>query len=127
MDLKKLGKLLLVLGLIIVVVGVFTFIVGVGIGTSTIRPYFIIYGIGILLSALGITMSIAGGIIIFVGHSKDIENYANEKVIPAAKKTYNEVKPKVKETVDKVTPKVKSAAKEVAKGVSNGIDAFKKN
>ena len=72
-------------------------------------------------------LAIAGGIVFFMGHTKDIENYANEKAIPEVKKKYNEVKPKVKETVDKVTPKVKNAAKEVAKGVSNGIDAFKKS
>lgn len=127
---KKLGKVLFFIGIVALILGSIGILVSFfGIGTLTIFNdvstglYLICLVVSFIVGILGFCLALAGGILMLIGHDREIKTFVDNKAVPEAKKVVKDV---TKE-VDKVSPKVTKAADEVVKGIEKGIDAFKKN
>lgn len=80
-----------------------------------------VFAIGSFMSTIGFVLTIAGGIVIFIAHRREIAAYTTQQVMPVAQ-----------EGIQKMAPTVGNAmgtiGKELAKGIKEGInEADKEN
>ena len=134
--LKGIGKKVLIIGIIILVIGIlctiFGFITFMFSGASSVTstevfemPDFsgvgigvILFIVGMVLDGLGSTMSMVGGIMLFVGYQREIRAFTTQQAIPVVKETVNDITPTVATAAG-------SIAKEVSKGLAEGKEAAK--
>ncbi len=137
---KKVGKILLIVGIITLVISfILTFVGFMGAGNSFVNGFnsFVnssikesndiqtaasgIFGniwllaIGSFMTTIGFGLTIAGGIVMFIAHRRKIAAYTTQQVMPVAQ-----------EGIQKMAPTVANAmgtiGKELAKGIKEGIN-----
>lgn len=129
--LKKTGKILLIIGIIALVIGLIMTVLGfVGFGNTAVNSFgiesfsiggmqqtasgifgsFGLFAIGGLMDSFGFTLTVAGGIIMFVAHRREITAFTTQQVMPVAQ-----------EGIEKITPTVADAAGTIAQSISKGI------
>ena len=69
------------------------------------------FAIGGFMLTIGFGLTIAGGIVMFIAHRREITAYTTQQVMPIAK-----------EGIEKMTPTVGNAVKEIAKGIKEGMN-----
>ena len=69
------------------------------------------FAIGSFMLTIGFGLTIAGGIVMFIAHRREITAYTTQQVMPIAK-----------EGIEKMTPTVGNAVKEIAKGIKEGMN-----
>ena len=66
--------------------------------------------VGIFLNSIAFLLIIVGGVLMFIGHRREITAYTTQQVMPVAQ-----------EGIEKMTPTVADAAGSIAKSISKGI------
>lgn len=155
---KKVGKILLIVGIVTLVVSFILLIVGfVGAGNSAMNGFdsmsnemidnfnsfsngnnginidvsgmqdttsgifgnIGLFAIGSFMLTIGFGLTIAGGIVMFIAHRREITAYTTQQIMPVAQ-----------EGIQKMAPTVGSAmgtiGKELAKGIKEGINEANK-
>ena len=129
---NKTGKILLIVGAAVLVIGIVLLIIGGigmgntmigGLGTVMDSAYdkmqdmangafgnFTLFAIGGTLCSLGFGLMVVGGIVILIGHRREIKAYATQQTMPIEK-----------ETIEKMAPTYGDAAQKIAKGIVTGI------
>ena len=69
-----------------------------------------LFAIGSFMLAIGFGLTIAGGIVMFIAHRREIRAYTIQQTMPVTQ-----------EAIDKMAPTVGSAAGTIAKGITSGI------
>ena len=155
---KKVGKTLLIIGIVIMIISIILLIVGfIGAGNSAMDGFNSIgngimndfnsmgnsginidisgvqnttsgifgniglFALGSFMLTIGFGLTVAGGIVMFIAHRREITAYTTQQVMPLAQ-----------EGIQKMAPTVGSAigtiGKELAKGIREGInEADKEN
>jgi branched-subunit amino acid permease len=130
---KKIGKKLLIAGIIVLVVGfIFTVLGVLGFGNTAINAFddtdtineaskgifgsFGLLAIGGLFDSVGSTLTLAGAITMIVAHRREITAYATQQIMPIAQ-----------EGIEKITPTISNAAGSIAKNISKGIKEGKED
>jgi uncharacterized membrane protein len=153
---KKVGKTLLIVGIITLVIGVILLVVGfVGAGNTAMNGFnsmgndtindvmnnfnsmgnadinvdfsgvqntasgmfgnIGLFAIGSFMLTIGFGLTIAGGVVMFIAHRREITAYATQQVMPLAQ-----------EGIEKMAPTLGDAAgtigKSIAKGIKEGIN-----
>lgn len=127
--LKKIGKILLILGICILAIGFITLILGIiGFGSTGIGSFFNseidpektfkgIFGefgliaLGGLLDSFGFFITCVGGIILIIAHRREIAAFTTQQVMPVAK-----------EGINGMASTIGNAAGEIAKGIKKGLN-----
>ena len=128
---KKVGKIIIIIGLCMMIFGAILIVIGlINAGTeftsglqdsSSINPIGFIGGIGgafigFSISGTGTIVTVIGLVVRFlIGNRREIAAYTAQQSMPVAK-----------EEIEKMSPSVGKAAKDVAKGVTEGIEEAKK-
>lgn len=73
-----------------------------------------LFAIGGFLNFIGFALTIAGGIVMFIAHRREITAYTTQQVMPVAQ-----------EGIEKITPTVANAAGPIAQSISKGINEGK--
>lgn len=121
---KKIGKILLIVGIITLIIGFILLVTGFieagnGItngfggsltGTSSIFGSFGFFAIGGFMLTIGMGICGFGGILMLIGHRREITAYTTQQVMPVAK-----------EGLEEMAPTIKVVSKEIAKGIKEGI------
>ena len=130
---KKVGKTLLIAGVITLVI---SFIIlalgffGFGSTASNIMDFstdgsqvakgafgsFGLFALGAIINSVGFFLTIVGGVVLFISHRREITAYGAQQMMPIAK-----------EGIEKITPTVANAAGSIAESISKGIENGKKN
>lgn len=130
---KKVGKILLIIGVITLVVSFIILALGfLGFGGTFINGVNnspeagqiakgVIGGIGLfalggIINSIGFLLTVSGGMILFIAHRREITAYTTQQVMPIAK-----------EEIEKITPTVANAAGSIAESISKGIENGKNN
>lgn len=132
---RKVGKILLISGIIIFIVSFLFIIFGFLLfgsaaangeawveSSTNVNVVGNAFGgvglfiIGGVLNSLGFILMAAGGITLFVSHRREITAYTTQQVMPVAQ-----------EGIDKMAPTIGNAAGEIAKGIKKGINEADKN
>lgn len=129
---KKVSKILLILGIIILLLGIvflamgflgFSNIFDIGQKSAEVgniddsqisKGMFESFGLislGMITTSIGVSLLMGSGIAMFVAHSRDINAFNAQSSIPVAKEVVNEM-----------APSVGTVAKEVTKGIKEGLD-----
>lgn len=135
---KKIGKVLLIVGIVVLVLSFFLTVFGfLGFGNSamnnfetfeTFDPFgnnvsgmkdiaggffgsFGMFALGGFMSTLGFGLTIAGALVMFVAHRREITAYTTQQVMPIAQ-----------EGIEKMAPTLGKAAGEIAKGIKEGLN-----
>ena len=123
--LKKIGKVVLIIGVCIFALGFVCLILGfLGFGKTAIATEInanqisrgIFKGFGLfalsgLLDTLGFVLTVTGCVIMVIAHRREIETFTTKKVIPAAKEGINDI-----------APAIGNAAGKVVKGFKEGLN-----
>ena len=123
---KRVGKILIGVGIGLFIIGAILIVTSFIAYTDSIfdlnpsksfgKLLFIILG-GILNTiAIGLFVF---GIILFITNNKKIKEYANKKVIPKAKETFNKVEPVVTDVIKTVGKGLERTAEEVKETIKN--------
>lgn len=123
---KKTGKILLALGITILIISIILLVSGfLGTGNSAMNSFnssnntldmngvfgnIGLFALGGFMSPIGFLLTIAGGVILFITHRREITAYTVQQVMPIAQ-----------EGIEKMTPTISKAAGEIAKGVKQGL------
>lgn len=123
---KKTGKILLALGITILIMSIILLVSGfLGTGNSAMNSFnssnntldmngvfgnIGLFALGGFMSPIGFLLTIAGGVILFIAHRREITAYTVQQVMPIAQ-----------EGIEKMTPTISKAAGEIAKGVKQGL------
>ncbi len=139
---KKVGKILLIIGIIILVLSFLLTVIGFLVfGNTAVNGVDLLNnfgngnevnaiknttgnvfgGIGLFalggsMGTLGFVLIVAGAIVMFIAHRREITAYTTQQVMPIAQ-----------QGIEKITPTVANAASSIAKGISQGIQEGKKN
>ena len=116
---KKVGKILLIVGLILVAVSIALIIIGaVGFGNNALNENergvlggMGLFAVGSFMSVFSFGMASVGAMCLMVAHRREITAYTTQQVMPVAKEGINEM-----------APTVGNAAGEIAKGIKKGIN-----
>lgn len=73
-----------------------------------------LFALGGFLNFIGFALTIAGGVVMFIGHRREITAYTTQQVMPVAQ-----------EGIEKITPTVANAAGSIAQSISKGIQEGK--
>ena len=135
--LKSIGKTVLIIGIVILVIGVLCTIIGFikfsmgGLDSVTntnafempdfsgVGFGFILFFIGMIADGIGSTMSMIGGVMLFIGYKREIHAFTTQQAMPVVKETVNDITPTVASSAG-------SIAKEVSKGLAEGKEEAKK-
>ncbi len=126
---KKIGKILLIIGIIILIGSFIMMIVyfsrfgntivsgirsnGDVNNTQMAKSIFGSLGLfvlGIFMNMIGFGLTVGGGILLFISHRREITAYTTQQVMPVAKEGLNEI-----------SPEIGNVAKEVTKGIKEGL------
>ncbi len=134
---KKIGKILLIVGIVILALGFIFIIIGLlGFGNSAMNGFdsfdpgngvdimkqtassafgsFGLFTLGGFMDFLGFALTAVGGRAMFIAHRREITAYTTQQVMPVAQ-----------EGIEKITPTVANAAGSIAKSISQGIQEGK--
>ena len=126
---KKVGKVLIIIGLILLSIGVILIISGfLGFGSQItsgfengqngINPGGIFSGIGLFalggfLTTPGLFLTMIGLMLRFlIGNRREISAYTTQQIMPIAQ-----------EGINKMAPTIGNAAKEITKGIKEGLES----
>lgn len=70
-----------------------------------------LFALGGFIEFIGFVLTVAGGIMLFIAHRREITAYTAQQIIPVGK-----------EIVEEVAPTIGNAAGEIAKGIKKGIN-----
>ena len=73
-----------------------------------------LFALGGFLNFIGFALTIAGGVVMFIAHRREITAYTTQQVMPVAQ-----------EGIEKITPTVANAAGSIAQSISKGIQEGK--
>ena len=131
--LKKVGKILLIVGLILFVVSIGLIVAGsITFGSTAVTENVNsalggmgLFAIGSFMSVFTFAMAGVGGMCLFVAHRREITAYTTQQVMPVAKEGIEEMTPTMKKVAEDMAPAAGKVAKEVAKGVKEGLSEDK--
>lgn len=134
---KKVGKILLIIGIIILAISFVLLIIGfIGTGNSVVSGFssfgdddvigvqntasgvfgnFGLFALGSFMVTIGFGLTIAGGVVMLIAHRREITAYTTQQVMPVAQ-----------EGIEKISPTIGKAAGEIAKGIKQGLDEANK-
>lgn len=135
---KKIGKILLIIGIVTLVVSFILLIVGfVGVGNSAVSGFnsfgnnttvssvqntasgvfgnIGLFALGSFMLTIGFGLTITGGVVMFIAHRREITAYTTQQVMPLAQ-----------EGIEKMAPTIGKAAGEIAKGIKQGLNEANK-
>lgn len=127
--LKKVGKILLIVGLILFVLSIGLIIAGsITFGSTMVTENansalggMGLFAFGGFLSVFSFGMAGVGGMILFIAHRREITAYTTQQVMPVAKEGIEEMTPTMSKVAEKMAPAAGTVAKEVAKGIKEGL------
>ncbi len=132
---KKVGKILLIIGIITLAIGIALIIIGFMSASNAFDDFnsmdqntfnstkdttkeifgsFGMFTLGGFLNFIGFALTVTGGIIMFIAHRREITAYTTQQVMPVAQ-----------EGIEKITPTVANAAGSIAQSISKGIQEGK--
>ncbi len=128
--LKKVGKILLIVGLIIFVLSIGLIVAGsITFGSTVVTENagsalggMGLFAIGGFLSVFSFAMAGVGGMILFIAHRREITAYTTQQIMPVAKEGIEEMTPTMSKVAEDMAPAAGKVAKEVAKGIKEGLD-----
>lgn len=128
--LKKVGKILLIVGLILFVVSIGLIVAGsITFGSTVVTENagsalggMGLFAIGGFLSVFSFAMAGVGGMILFIAHRREITAYTTQQIMPVAKEGIEEMTPTMSKVAEDMAPAAGKVAKEVAKGIKEGLD-----
>ena len=131
--LKKVGKVLLIVGLVLFVVSIGLIVAGsITFGSTAVTENVNsalggmgLFAIGSFSSVFSFALASVGGMCLFVAHRREITAYTTQQVMPVAKETIGEMTPTMKKVAEDMAPAAGKVAKEVAKGVKEGLSEDK--
>ena len=127
--LKKIGKIVLIIGICMLAVGFILLVIGfIGFGKTGfdmasqpdmdpdaaaqgILGGFGMFAAGGFLDTTGLFVTGIGAILLFTAHRREIAAFTTQQVMPVAK-----------ETIEEITPTVADAVEEIGKGIRNGLN-----
>ena len=132
--LKKIGKILLIVGLALFVISIVLVIIGsITFGSTMVTENATsalggmgLFAIGSFGSVFSFGLAGVGGMILFIAHRREITAYTTQQVMPIAKEGIEEMTPTVAKATEKMAPAAGKVAKEVAKGIKEGLEEDKK-
>ena len=127
--LKKVGKILLIVGLILFILSIGLIVAGsITFGSTVVTENansalggMGLFAIGGFLSVFGFGMAGVGGMILFIAHRREITAYTTQQVLPIAKEGIEEMTPTMSKAAENMAPAAGKVAKEVAKGIKEGL------
>ena len=127
--LKKVGKILLIVGLVLFVVSIGLIVAGsITFGSTVVTENagsalggMGLFAVGGFLSVFGFGMAGIGGMILFIAHRREITAYTTQQVMPVAKETIDEMTPTMSKAAEKMAPAAGTVAKEKTKGIKEGL------
>ncbi len=128
--LKKVGKILLIVGLIIFVLSIGLIVAGsITFGSTVVTENagsalggMGLFAIGGFLSVFSFAIEGVGGMILFIAHRREITAYTTQQIMPVAKEGIEEMTPTMSKVAEDMAPAAGKVAKEVAKGIKEGLD-----
>jgi len=128
--LKKVGKILLIVGLILFVLSIVLIVAGsITFGSTVVTENagsalggMGLFAIGGFLSVFSFAMAGVGGMILFIAHRREITAYTTQQIMPVAKEGIEEMTPTMSKVAEDMAPAAGKVAKEVAKGIKEGLD-----
>lgn len=126
---KKVGKILLIVGLSLFVVSIGLIIFGaVGFGNGAITENeknilgsMGLFAIGSFMSVFTFALASVGGMCLFVAHRREITAYSTQQVMPVVKEGVEEMTPTASKVAEEMAPAAGKVAEEVAKGIKKGL------
>ena len=126
---KKIGKILLIVGLVLLAVSIALIIIGsVSFGNNAlgenergILDSMGLFAIGSFMSVFSFAIAGAGGMCLMVAHRREITAYSTQQVMPIAKEGIEEMAPTVGKAAEKMAPTAGKFAEEITKGVKRGL------
>lgn len=133
---KKIGKILLIAGVVTLLAGLIMSILGFAqFGNTAVSSFGNndlngdsmqntargmlgsagLFAAGGFISVIGFTLVSSGGIAIFISHRREITAYTSQQVMPVAQ-----------EGIEKITPTIANSAGTIAQSISKGIEEGKK-
>lgn len=127
--LKKVGKILLIVGLVLFAVSIGLIVAGsITFGSTAVTENVNsalggmgLFAIGSFMSVFTFAMASVGGMCLFVAHRREITAYTTQQVMPVAKEGIEEMTPTINKATEKMAPSAGKVAKEVAKGIKEGL------
>ena len=127
--LKKIGKILLIVGLALLVISIIIIIIGsITFGSTMVTENASsalggmgLFAVGSFGSVFSFGLAAVGGMILLIAHRRDITAYTTQQVMPIAKEGIEEMTPTMSKVAEKMAPAAGTVAKEVAKGIKEGL------
>ena len=127
--LKKVGKILLIVGLVLFILSIGLIVAGsitFGRTVVTEKATSALSGMGLFavdgfLSVFSFGLASVGGMILFIAHRREITAYTTQQVMPVAKETIDEMTPTMSKAAEKMAPAAGTVAKEITKGIKEGL------
>ena len=126
---KKVGKILLIVGLSLLIVSIILIVIGtINFGSNALNENekgvlggMGLFAIGGFMSVFTFGMVSVGAMCLFVAHRREITAYTTQQVMPVAKEGIEEMAPVVNKASEKMAPAAGKIAKEVTKGIKEGL------
>lgn len=126
---KKIGKILLFVGLGLLIVSIILIIVGaVGFGNNALNENesgilgsMGFFAIGSFMSVFSFGLASVGGMMLFISYRREITAYSTQQVMPVAKEGIEEMTPVAAKSAEKMAPAAGKVAEEVARGIKKGL------
>lgn len=130
---KKVGKILLIVGLSLLVISIILIVIGaINFGntvtltdeTKMAKNMFGgmgLFAIGSFMSVFSFGLASVGAICLLVAHRREITAYTTQQVMPVAKEGIEEMAPTIGKASEKMAPAAGIVAEEVAKGIKKGL------
>lgn len=127
--LKKVGKILLIVGLVLFILSIGLIVAGsITFGSTVVTENagsalggMGLFAVGGFLSVFSFGMAGIGGMILFIAHRREITAYTTQQVMPVAKETIDEMTPTMSKAAEKMAPAAGTVAKEITKGIKEGL------
>jgi hypothetical protein len=127
--LKKIGKILLIVGLVLFILSIGLIVAGsITFGSTVVTENagsalggMGLFAVGGFLSVFSFGMAGIGGMILFIAHRREITAYTTQQVMPVAKETIDEMTPTMSKAAEKMAPAAGTVAKEITKGIKEGL------
>ena len=126
---KKVGKILLIVGLSLLVVSIILIVLGaVNFGNGALNESergalggMGLFAIGSFSSVFSFALASVGGMCLLVAHRREITAYTTQQVMPVAKEGIEEMAPTVGKATETMAPAAGKVAEEVARGIKKGL------
>ena len=127
--LKKVGKILLIVGLALFIISIGLIVAGsITFGSTAVTENVNsalggmgLFAIGSFMSVFSFGMAGIGGMILFIAHRREITAYTTQQVMPIAKEGIEEMTPTIAKASEKMAPAAGKVAEEVTKGIKKGL------